>query len=128
MKKENEKIDELIKGALTKEEAVFYDELEEQSFFEKLGEVHKGRSGWLAIVMNIIHVLFFIAFVYCIVHFFNTEQTNELITWAAGGVLCIVFMSMIKLYIWMQMDKNTILRELKRIELQVATLSHKTEK
>jgi hypothetical protein len=30
-----------------------------------------------------------------------------------------IFMGMMKLYLWMQMDKNDILRELKRIELQI---------
>ena len=38
-----------------------------------------------------------------------------------------IFGAMIKLYIWMQMDKNDVLRELKRIELQLAVLSSKGE-
>jgi hypothetical protein len=32
---------------------------------------------------------------------------------------------MLKLFHWMQMDKNAILRELKRVELQVGVLSAK---
>lgn len=128
MKKENEKIDELIKEALTKEEAVFYDELEEQTLFAKLAEVHKGKTGWLASIMTIMHVLIFVVFVFCTMRFLNTEVTNELIKWACAGFLCMIFMGMMKLYIWMQMDKNDILRELKRMELQVSALSHKTDK
>jgi len=30
---------------------------------------------------------------------------------------------MLKLWFWMQMDKNTVIREVKRLELQVATLA-----
>ena len=126
--KHGEKIDDLIKEALSTEEAKFYDELGEQSLMEKLGGVHKGKTGWLASVMTLMHVLIFAVFVYCTVHFFNTEVTNELIKWASAGFLCMIFMGMLKLYIWLQMDKNDILREIKRLELQVSVLSPKTDK
>lgn len=126
MNKKTEKIDELIKETLSKEEAAFYDELEEQNLIGKLGEVYKGKLGWLAAIMNVVHLLMFMAFVYCIVQFFNTENTNELIKWASAGFLSMIAMGMLKLFVWMQMDKNDILRELKRLELQIATFS-KTE-
>lgn len=117
MKTEREKIDELIKESLSQEEAKFYDELEEKNIIGKLGGVYRGKMGWLAITMNIVHLLIFGLFVYCLVQFFNTEETNMLIKWASAGFLCMIFMGMLKLYIWMQMDKNDILRELKRLEL-----------
>ncbi len=128
MKKQEEKIDELIKEALSAEEAKFYDELGEQNLIGKLGEVHKGKTGWLASIMTVMHVIIFVVFIFCTVRFFNTDVTNELIKWASAGFLCMIFMGMMKLYIWMQMDKNDILRELKRLELQVSVLSHKTDK
>lgn len=128
MKKGKEKIDELIKEALTAEEVEFYDELEEQNLIGKIGEVFRGKLGWIALVMNIVNLGVFAFAIYSTVQFFNTDGTNELIKWALGIVVSILFMSMIKLYIWMQMDKNDILRELKRMELQMSTLSHKTDK
>jgi len=123
MTKKTEKIDELIKETLSKEEAAFYDELEEQNLIGKIGEVYRGKLGWLAIIMNVVMVLMFMAFIYCIVQFFNTENTNEIIKWASAGFLCMIAIGMLKLFVWMQMDKNDILRELKRLELQLATLS-----
>lgn len=126
MNSKDEKIDELIKEALSKEEAKFYDELGEQSLIGKLGGVHKGKTGWLASVMTVMHIVIFVVFVFCTVRFFNTEVTNELIIWASAGFLCMIFMGMMKLYIWMQMDKNDILRELKRLELQVSVLTNST--
>ncbi|MEK6154352.1 DUF6768 family protein [Flavobacteriaceae bacterium 3-367] len=125
MKKDLEKIDLLIKEALNEEEAKFYDELEEQNLFGKLGTVYRGKMGWLAMIMNVMHLLIFALFVYCVVQFFGTEETNILIKWAAAGFLCMIAMGMLKLYVWQQMDKNDILRELKRLELQVTALSGK---
>ncbi|MEL6919120.1 MAG: DUF6768 family protein [Bacteroidota bacterium] len=125
MGKNNEKIDELIKEALTEEEAKFYEELEERNLFGKINDVYRGKMGWLAIIMNIVHLFIFVVFIYCLVQFFNADETKALIQWASAGFLCMIFMGMLKLYVWMQMDKNDMLRELKRLELQVAALSHK---
>ena len=125
MNNDLEKIDELIKEALSQEEAKFYDELEEQNLFGKIGEVYKGKLGWLAIIMNIVHLIVVALLVYCVVAFFKAEAIKELIMWASGGFLCMIMGAMIKLYIWMQMDKNDILREIKRLELQLAVLTNK---
>ncbi len=125
MKKHNEKIDDLIKETLNTEEAKFYDELEEQDLFGMVGGVFKGKMRWFAIVMNIVNLLVFGLLIYCIVEFINMEETADLIKMAVAIGACIMMMSMIKLYMWMQLDKNAILRELKRVELQVAALSSK---
>lgn len=125
MSKDLEKIDDLIKEALGKEEAKFYDELEEQNLFGKIGETFRGKTGWLVIFMNVMNLIFLVLFVYCLVQFFNVSETNELIKWTATGFICWSFMAFIKLYVWMQMDKNDILRELKRLELQVSVLTSK---
>ncbi len=127
MKAEKEKIDQLIKETLNKEEAKFYDQLEEQNLFEKLGEVYKGKLGWLAIVMNIAHLLIFGFFIFCTIQFFKVDETNTLIKWGSGGFLCLIAMAMLKLFVWMQMDKNDTLRELKRLELQLAAILGKMD-
>ncbi len=125
MKKEMEKIDELIKEALTEEEAQFYDDLGEQNVLEKFGGIFRGKMGWLAIIMNIMNLIFFGLLVYCLIQFLDTDVTSELIKWGVALFICLVFMGMLKLYMWMQMDKNDILRELKRLELQISAMSHK---
>lgn len=128
MKKDSEEIDKLIKEALSQEEAKFYDELGEQNMMEKFGGVFRGKMGWLAMVMNVMNLVFFGLLIYCVVQFFNSETTVELIKWGVGICVGLCFMAMIKLYVWMQMDKNDLLRELKRLELQISSLSGKMDK
>ncbi|RIA09546.1 hypothetical protein OE09_1384 [Flavobacteriaceae bacterium MAR_2010_72] len=120
-----EDIDQLIKDTLTKEEAKFYDELEEQNVFQMLVGLFRGKNKWIIILMNVVTLIFFGLFVYCTVRFFDTEVTNELIRWGIGGFVCLITVSMLKLFAWMQMDKNALIRELKRLELQVSSLSAK---
>ena len=35
-------------------------------------------------------------------------------------------MAMLKMYFWMKMNKNVVLREMKRLELQIARLASKS--
>ena len=120
-----EDIDKLIKETLTEEEAKFYDELEEQNIWQMMFGIFKGKNSWINIVISIVQLLWFVLFIYCTVQFFNTEETNELIKWGIFGTLSIMASSMLKFYTWMQMDKNALLREIKRLELQVSSLSGK---
>ena len=125
MKNNMEDIDKLIRETLTEEEAKFYDELDEQNVLQMLGGVYKGKNSWLMVLLNIVQIAFFALFIYCAVQFFKVEETNELIKWGIGGTVALFAQSILKLFVWMQMDKNAILREIKRLELQVSSLAGK---
>ena len=123
--KTDENIDQLIKQTLTQEEAKYYDDLDEKNILGSLIEIFNGKNSWIVIIMNIVSLIAFGLFVYCVVQFFNTDDTNELIKWVAGGFVFISMSSMIKIYMWMQVDKNRVLNEIKRIEILISSLSHK---
>ena len=125
MRTKKEDIDNIIKDALTQEEAKFYDELDEQNIFQMMGGLFQGKLKWIMLMMNVVMVVFFVLFVYCIVQFFNTEDTNELIKWTAGGFISIMVVTFLKLFAWLQIDKNAVIREMKRLELQFSSLAHK---
>ena len=125
MKNSNEEIDELIKSALSQEEAAYYNELEEQSLLDMALGVYRGKLKWLAILTALVMVIVFGLAIYCLVQFLNAETAKDMILWAAGLFGAMMATSMLKLFHWMQMDKNAILRELKRVELQVGVLSAK---
>lgn len=125
MKTNNEDIDKLIKETLTEEEAKFYDDLDEQGFFKSLGGLFKGKNSWLVVILNVFNALIFGLLIYCIIQTFDVEKTNDLVLWVAAVILCFISMSLIKLYFWMQIHKNDLIREIKRLELQVSSLSSK---
>ena len=120
-----EDIDKLIKETLTEEEAKFYDQLEEQNIWQMMFGIFKGKNSWINIVISIVQLLWFVLFIYCTIQFFNTDETNELIKWGIFGMLSIMASSMLKFYTWMQMDKKALIREIKRLELQVSSISSK---
>ncbi|WP_298239023.1 DUF6768 family protein [uncultured Algibacter sp.] len=122
MKTNMEDIDKLIKETLTQEEAKFYDKLDEQNVFEMVGGLFQGKNKWIMYLMNIMTLIFFGLFVYCTIQFFDTDVTNEMIKWGVGGLVFLFGVSMLKVFAWLQMDKNAIIREIKRLELQVSSL------
>ena len=126
MDNNTEEIDKLIKETLTQEEAKFYDQLDEQNLLDMLLGLFQGKNKWLMQVMNIMTLVFFGLFIYSVIQFFKVENTKELLMWGIGSLMFLSGMSMLKMFAWMQMDKNAILREVKRLELQVLSLASKS--
>lgn len=128
MKTNHEEIDEMIRQALSREDARFYDELGEQTLPEMVGGLFKGKMKWITILTMVIMPVLFGIGVYCAFRFYQANEIREMLIWAASGYFFILGTVFLKLFHWMQMDKNTILREIKRMELQVALLNGKLEK
>jgi len=119
MANNKEEIDNLIKETLTKEEAKFYDDLEDQTMFEMISSLFEGKNKWYMYLMNIMTLVFFAFFVYCSIRFFNTHENElkELIKWAGGAITFLILVSMLKIFGWIQMEGNGLHRKLKRLEL-----------
>ncbi|MEQ9591631.1 MAG: DUF6768 family protein [Cyclobacteriaceae bacterium] len=125
--KKHEDIDVLIKEALSEEEAKFYDELEEQNLSQMVGGLFQGKMKWVTVMTFIVMPVLFAFAVYCGIQFFNAQGMREMMLWGAGAFFLLNAVSYVKLFNWMQMDKNAILREIKRMELQLAALNKKLD-
>ena len=77
------------------------------------------------VIMSIVQVAFFGIFIYSAVQFFNTEVTNELLQWGFIGVISMIAVVMLKLYGWIRIEQKSTVREIKRIELLVSSMSGK---
>ncbi|SMD39154.1 hypothetical protein SAMN04488029_4071 [Reichenbachiella faecimaris] len=120
MKNQNEEIDEMIKTALSNEEAAFYEDLKEQSPFEMIGGLFEGKMKWWTIGNVFISLVFIALSVVCLLKVIEVENTNALIRWSLGLIGSMLIPSMLKLWNWNQMQRNAILREIKRLQLLVA--------
>lgn len=125
--KNTEDIDKLIKETLTEEEAKFYEGLDEQGLLGMVKGLFKGKLKWIIVMMIIVNFIILGFFVYSVIQFFEATETVELIKWAAAGFICMMMVSMLKLFSWMQMNKNALMREIKRLEFQVSLLSGKID-
>ena len=121
-------IDAKIKRALEATDVDLADEFDgDQSMMEMVFDVFRGTQKWLTFLAIFWGLVFMAASVFGIIQLFKTQEPREHILWALGVVFCVAGVSMMKIWFWMQMNRNSILREIKRVELQVARLAAKLQ-
>ena len=125
MNDSEKEMDDLIHQALTKEEAAYYEQLGEQNMPQMISELFKGKNSWLAVVMFTFNIIVLGLSIYTFVEMLTTDLMPDKLEWAFYTLIGFITMSMIKIYNWNQMDKNAILREIKRVEFQVALSGRK---
>ena len=119
-------LDRKIREALSEEEAELFDEFgREQSVAEMLIESFQGRHRWINIYGAIWMVVFLVAGVYSAVQMFSVAEVTAMLKWAVGVILCAHIVAMFKVWYWLEIQKNALAREVKRLELQVAHLSRR---
>ena len=122
-------IDEKIRDALEAEEAELFAEYEgEQGIFEMVAGVFRGKLRWLIVVTTVAMIVMFAAGVYAGFQFFEAEGMREMIAWSMAFLFCMLGVTIMKMWFWMEINKNTITREIKRLELQIASLAGKLER
>ena len=123
MGKHKNEIDELIREALGEEEANYYETLEEeQSLLQEGLGLYKGKRAWISIWISFVILALLVGSIYCLMEFFKVEETKDLMIWGGGFFLGMFAITALKIWAWMQMDKNAIIREMKRLEFQVNVL------
>lgn len=126
MNKDN--FDALAKEALSQEEFEFMTNVEEQNVFELLMGLYKGKQKWLSVYILIVIFLAFGFTIFCTIRFFQVDEMKEMMIYGAGGFLGLILTAMLKFWFCLQMDNQTILRELKRIELQMSIIAMNLKK
>jgi uncharacterized membrane protein YciS (DUF1049 family) len=98
---------------------------EEPSIFELLFDTMRGRHRWLNLLGAIFTLAFLALAIVCAVKFFAADEVRDLLMWAAGFVVCFSSVGMMKIWYWLEMQRNATTREIKRLELQIARLAGK---
>lgn len=119
------KLDEQIRQALNQDQQEFQDQHEEPSLPQQMIESLKGKSRWMIILMFFMTLAFTILGAYACYRFYTGETQKELIGWAAGFLFFVMATWMFKLWTWMELNKYSVTREIKRLELQIALLANK---
>jgi len=114
-------LDDDIRRALAGEERS-YDLDREEGVFRQMAGLFHGKMRWMAIVATIESVVFVVLIVLAAIRFFQTDDAKGQILYATCVVLLALLLLLVKLWGWMQMNRYSILREVKRLELRVMQL------
>ena len=99
------------------------ERIPEPSLADEVLETFQGRHRWLMILSFIKTGFVAALMVFCIFQFFQQESTMAMIAYASATMICAVSYGCLILFLWIQMNHNTTVREVKRLELQLALLT-----
>ena len=117
-------LDKKIQEALCEEDAELFEEFsEEPSMYEMVIETFRGRYRWMAMVAVFYCIVFIALFIFAGIKFFNAEAMRDMMMWGALCIVCWFAVFMMKVWYWMELNKNALTREIKRLELQIARLA-----
>ncbi len=117
-------LDKKIKEALRQEDAELFEDLGgEPSVFEMIIDTFRGKHWWLSVLTFFWTLVFMVLGILSAVRFFKTDDSRDMMMWALAFIFCMMAVSMLKMWFWMELNKNAITREIKRLELQIARLA-----
>ncbi len=124
----NQNIDDKIKQALAAEDAEIYSQFaEEPSLLAQSLQLLKTRNRWLNVMVMVVVTVFMGVGIYSLWMFTQSEETKSLIGWAMSFGFSMAVVSMLKIWAWMEIEKYSTIREIKRLELQVARLTQRLD-
>ena len=116
--------DDIITDALTDDDRAFLARLDdERGLFTQVGDVLTGPlAGWTRLIF-VVTFFMSLATMYAIYMAFTVEGMRELIGWSAASIVGFVAVGFTKDWFFSRMNMLNILREVKRLQVQVAMLS-----
>ncbi|MEO6218511.1 MAG: DUF6768 family protein [Sphingomonas sp.] len=114
-------VDTLIDEALDAEERDLLRSIgEEQGFITQIFGVFRGRMGWVSMVMMSAQAVIFVGGVWAAWRFYEADDTLTALRWGLPAAVLLMTSTMIKTALFPTIHTNRLMRELKRIELQIA--------
>lgn len=116
-------IDDRIRGALSEDDRKFLASLEEdRGMFAQIGDTFQGPLGGWAKLMFVASFFIGLATLYVAIQVFTVDTDRELILWSSGFIILIIMQGFLKEWFFSRMNMNAILREVKKLQVQVAML------
>ncbi len=120
-------LDSLVEAELSREERELLARIgEEPGFFGQALGLFGGRLGWVNALMMVIQAAIFVAGAYAAWRFFGETEPASQLRWGLPASVLLIASLMIKMAMWPEIHSNRLMRELKRIELQLAARHSRT--
>lgn len=118
-------LDEKIRSALQDSgvDPPNYDQ--EETLRAQIFESFRGRSRWMTIGVWVESFIFFGLMIFSAVRFYEVDSIRNLILYATLFLASLGLQVALKIWYWMLLNKNSVTREVKRLELQIATLARR---
>jgi hypothetical protein len=114
-------LDKSIAEALAEEPEIgeFGDE---QNILAQVTSTFRSKNRWM-VVLSIVFVLGFMGIgVYSLLQFLELKDTPQALPWAVLLIFSLMSIVAMKIWYWMELNKNAVLREIVRLERRIEQL------
>ena len=117
-------LDRAIRQSLSSEDAALFDRFgADQALHRQVLDAFEGRLRWFNAAGWIAGAVLFAVACVCGWRFWVAQDFEDMLRWGALSALAFAGLALIKVWFWLELEKNAIVREVKRLELQVASLA-----
>ena len=97
----------------------------EQSLAELLTEVFRGRQPLFVVGGFVANLVFFVFGIFAVINFLQAPEVRDMVVWGAAAGFCFAVVATIKIWYWLEMMRHALVRDIKRVELQIAQLAQR---
>ena len=115
-----ERFDELIAKGLSARERALLAEPGEPGYLAQVGAMARGRLGWTVLLSGAVQVIAALAMAYALWRTLAADQALAAVPKGVGAVLLGQAVVLLKGYLGQHLQANRVMREITRVELQVA--------
>lgn len=117
-------IDRSIRSSLSSADAELFDRLgSDEAFHRQLLATLQGRFRWFNAAGGIAGVVLFGVGCFLASRFVQASDVGEMLRWGAAAMVAFTGLALVKLWFWLELQKNAVVQEVKRLEVQVASLA-----
>jgi hypothetical protein len=117
-------LDRAIRQSLSAEDTELFDRFgADQTLRRQVLATFDGRLRWLNAAGWIGGVVLFAAACVFASRFLSAQDLEDMLRWGAASALAFAGVVLVKVWFWLEFHKNAIVREVKRLEVQVASLA-----
>ena len=115
------KLDDAIHLQLSKEDAEFLAKFEkEPSSTAQMFGIFTGAFAWVSYIFLLAAILVGFTLVFAAWKFVVTEDLRAMIQWGGLALFGLLVMAVIRIWFWIQIQTNRVVREIRLLQLQVA--------
>jgi hypothetical protein len=117
-------LDRSIRQSLSAEDAGLFDRFgADQALHRQLLATFTGHLWWFNLAGWVAgFVLFAVASTFAW-RFWSAQELDDMLRWGAASALAFAGLALVKVWFWLELQKNAIVREVKRLEVQVASVA-----
>ncbi len=120
------KIDDLIGRALTEEDRSLLASHGEPGYLTQAFGLFRGSAAWIMWVVNVAAGAAFVTGLYAVWQMLGASDALVAVKWGVGSLFLFQITMLCKSFMANRLETNRMLRELKRVELQISLLRDRT--